>query len=78
MGASRCRGVGYRRRSGESRARALYEAARNDLGLQKGSAPGIYDWQFLETARTGQKFICNSKSWPGGSKNIFKVTGCHG
>jgi hypothetical protein len=28
----------------------FYEAARNDLGLQKGSAPGIYDWQFLETA----------------------------
>lgn len=26
------------------------EAARNDLGLKKGSIPGIYDWQFLETA----------------------------
>jgi len=34
-----------------SRERGLfYEAARNDLGLQKGSTPGIYDWQFLETA----------------------------
>ena len=28
----------------------FYEAARNDLGLQKGSDPGIYDWQFLEIA----------------------------
>jgi hypothetical protein len=28
----------------------FYEAARNDLGLQKGGTPGIYDWQFLETA----------------------------
>jgi hypothetical protein len=28
----------------------FYEAARNDLGLKKGSTPGIYDWQFLETA----------------------------
>lgn len=28
----------------------FYEAARNDLGLQKGSNPGIYDWQFLEAA----------------------------
>lgn len=28
----------------------FYEAARNDLGLRRGSSPGIYDWRFLENA----------------------------
>ena len=39
---------------GRERGR-FYEAARNDLGLRRGSSSGIYDWQFSEAASASKE-----------------------